>query len=561
MTSKKQSNTLRVRRVARERLGHEQLRPGQEEVARALLEGHDTLAIMASGWGKSAIYQIVGLLTPGLTVVVSPLIALQRDQVEAIEEREIAETAILNSTLRVAEQRQVFDELERGDLEFLFLAPEQLTKEETLDQLKAAQPSLFVVDEAHCIAEWGHDFRPDYLRLGSAIEALGHPRVLALTATASPVVRQEIIDRLALRSPQVIARGLDRPNIRLAVEAYHDEASKEQALQERIANAKKPGIIYVATRKDAERLAQVLVASGVKAIFYHAGMKAQEREQVQESFMQDEVEVITATIAFGMGVDKPNVRFLFHYHISGSVDSYYQEIGRAGRDGDPAEAVLFYRVQDLGIRRFLVSTGQVDVEEVEKIAELIEKRPDPVTREELQEETNLSALKLTRALHSLEETGVVTILATGEVTPSESSASRDELGEEARLAQERQQQFQQSRLEMMRGYVETRDCRREYLLNYFGEEFQSPCGYCDNCAAGSVVVDDQATQAFPINSRVSHQKWGEGLVQRYEGDKMVVLFDEIGYKTLATNIVIEQGLLRAVRERLSASRDHRSITP
>jgi ATP-dependent DNA helicase RecQ len=373
MTSKKQSNSLRVRHVARERLGHEQLRPGQEEVAQALLEGHDTLAIMASGWGKSAIYQIVGLLTPGLTVVVSPLIALQQDQVEAIEEREIAEAAILNSTLGVTEREQVFDELEHGHLKFLFLAPEQLTREETLDQLKAAQPSLFVVDEAHCIAEWGHDFRPDYLRLGSTIEALGHPRVLALTATASPVVRQEIIERLGLHSPQVIARGLDRPNIHLAVETYHDEASKEQALLERVANAEKPGIIYVATRKDAERLAQVLLAAGIKAISYHAGMKVQEREQAQESFMQDEAEVVTATIAFGMGVDKPNVHFVFHYHISESVDSYYQEIGRAGHDGDPAEAVLFYLVQDLGIRRFLASTGQVDAEEVEKIAELIEK--------------------------------------------------------------------------------------------------------------------------------------------------------------------------------------------
>jgi ATP-dependent DNA helicase RecQ len=546
MTSKKQSNTLRVRRVARERLGHEQLRPGQEEVAQALLEGHDTLAIMASGWGKSAIYQIVGLLTPGLTVVVSPLIALQRDQVEAIEEREIAEAAMVNSTLGANEQRQVFDELQHGRLEFLFLAPEQLTKEETLDQLRAAKPSLFVVDEAHCIAEWGHDFRPGYLRLGSVIEALGHPRVLALTSTASPAVRQEIIDRLGLRSSQVIAKGLNRPNIRLAVESYHDEASKEQALLERVANAEKPGIIYMATRKDSERLAQALLASGIKATFYHAGLKAQEREQAQEAFMQDEAEVITATIAFGMGVDKPNVRFVFHYHISDSVDSYYQEIGRAGRDGDPAEAVLFYRVQDLGIRQFLISTGQVGVEEVEKIAELIEKRPNPVTWEELQEETDLSASKLTRALDSLEETGVVTTLATGEVTRGEGSASRDEVGEEARLAQERQQQFQQSRLEMMRGYAETRDCRREYLLNYFGEEFKSCCGYCDNCEAGSVVADDHLAQAFPINSRVSHQKWGEGIVQRYEGDKMVVLFDKVGYKTLATNIVIEQGLLRAV---------------
>src|SRR5215208_5031254 len=379
-----------VDRVVQEKLGHEQLRPGQDEAIAAVLADHDTLVVMPTGSGKSAIYQIVGALIPGVTVVVSPLIALQQDQVEAITEIDAGGAALLNSALPAAEREEVLDEFEQGATEFLFLAPEQFTNEETFARVQASKPSLFVVDEAHCISEWGHDFRPEYLRLGAVIEALAHPRVLALTATASPPVRREIVERLGMSDPRIVVRGFDRPNIRLAVEGFSDDGDKRQALIERVVDAPKPGIVYAATRKNAEELATALVQQGVNAVAYHAGMAGGERTRIQEAFMSDAADVIVATIAFGMGVDKLNVRFVYHLEVSESIDAYYQEIGRAGRDGDPAEAILFFRPEDLNLRRFLAGSGQIDAEQMTRVAEAVQDAAQPVQVEEIGEETDLS---------------------------------------------------------------------------------------------------------------------------------------------------------------------------
>src|SRR5919199_3139436 len=237
-----------ARRIARERFGYERLTSGQEAGIQALLEGHDTLAVLATGSGKSAIYQIAGLLLPGPTIIISPLIALQQDQVESIEEHGVAEAASMNSSLPKTERQETLEELEAGELEFLFLAPEQFNRSETLERLREVRPSLFVVDEAHCLIEWGHDFRPDYLRLGAVIEELGHPRVLALTATASPPVRAEILERLGMEDAESVVHGFDRPNIWLGVEWFDAEKQKLEALLERVEAASRPGIVYTATR-------------------------------------------------------------------------------------------------------------------------------------------------------------------------------------------------------------------------------------------------------------------------------------------------------------------------
>src|SRR3954449_6493325 len=325
-----------IERTAREVLGFEALRPGQREAIESVLAGRDTLAVLSTGSGKSAIYQIAGLLSPGATLVVSPLIALQRDQVEALRDRALG-AAQLNSTLPEGEREEALAELEEDALEFLFLAPEQLANAEVLDELATAGPSLVVVDEAHAISEGGHDSRPDYLRLGAAIETLGHPPVLALTATAAPPVRAEIVERLGLRDAEVIVRGFDRANLALAVERFHAARHKDEARLEAGAAADPPGIVYAATRKRTEELAAALAERGVEACAYHAGLRKCERESAQERFMDSDLDVIVATTAFGMGVDKADVRFVFHAEVPESVDAYYQEIGRAGRDGEPAQ--------------------------------------------------------------------------------------------------------------------------------------------------------------------------------------------------------------------------------
>src|SRR5829696_9099516 len=265
----------RIERVAREAFGFPALRPGQREAIEAVLDGRDALVVMSTGSGKSAIYQIAGLLLPGATVVVSPLIALQREQVDDLREHALGGAAQLNSTVPAAERDAALAELAEDALEFVFLAPEQLANDEILDELAIARPSLLVVDEAHCISEWGHDFRPEYLRLGAALQALGRPTVLALTATAAPPVRDEIVQRLGLRDPVLLIRGFDRPNLRFSVERFHGEQGaerKRRALVERIASSPPPGIVYVATRREAEELADALCEGSLRAASYHAGM-------------------------------------------------------------------------------------------------------------------------------------------------------------------------------------------------------------------------------------------------------------------------------------------------
>jgi ATP-dependent DNA helicase RecQ len=469
-----------VERVAREKLGFESLREGQEEAVRAVLAGHDTLVIQPTGSGKSAIYQAAGLLIDGATIVVSPLIALQKDQADSITgQPHTAEAAIVNSAMPAAQAQAALMRIAEGDLEFLFLAPEQLHKEETLEQLKEAQPSLFVVDEAHCISEWGHDFRPDYLNLGKVIEALGHPAVLALTATAAPEVREEIIERLGMRDAKVFIRGFDRPNISLRVDTFQTEDDKMAALKRRVSFAEKPGIVYVATRRNAEAIAEALQQEGVKSVVYHAGLRAQEREQIQERFMNGDAEVIVATNAFGMGVDKAEVRFVYHYDITDSLDSYYQEIGRAGRDGEPAEAVLFYRQQDLGLRKFQAGGGKVELRKFEQVAEVIQREIGPAVPEDIAEETGLSARKASSAINRLHEAGALQTTDEGDVQlAGDLDASEAAIG--ASEAQERMKQAKRERIEQIQQYAELSGCRREFLLRYFGDQYTGPCGNCDN---------------------------------------------------------------------------------
>jgi ATP-dependent DNA helicase RecQ len=350
--------------VLKEIFGFDSFKPGQEEAIRAVLEGRDTLAVMPTGGGKSLCYQVPALMQESLTVIVSPLISLMKDQVDSLLQSSVTDAATLHSGLSSEERWEVERRVRTGEVKMLYVAPERLRSLEFVLALRRAGVGLFVVDEAHCISEWGHNFRPDYLFLPRAVRDLGNPPVLALTATATPRVRQDILRSLKMRSPEVVVTSFNRPNLTYRVVPAKEKKHKLSHILDVIRNSPPPGIVYATTRKECEELAAGLRRSGVDAAAYHAGMGSAERAAVQERFMTDELAVVVATIAFGMGVDKPNVRFVVHSSVPGSLPAYIQESGRAGRDGENAECVVLYRGADLGRRKRLVTLGTAGEREV-----------------------------------------------------------------------------------------------------------------------------------------------------------------------------------------------------
>jgi ATP-dependent DNA helicase RecQ len=351
--------------VLKEIFGFDSFRPGQEEVIRAVLDGRDTLAVMPTGGGKSLCYQVPALMGEGLTVIVSPLISLMKDQVDSLLQSSVEGAATLHSGLDAEERWEVEKKIRTGEIRLLYVAPERLRSLEFVLALRRAGVGLFVVDEAHCISEWGHDFRPDYLFLPRVVRDLGSPPVLALTATATPRVRQDILRSLRMREPEVVVTSFNRPNLTYRVLSAKEKKDKLPLILEVIRNSPPPGIVYGTTRKECEELAASLKRAGVDAAHYHAGMGAAERSSVQERFMTDELDVVVATIAFGMGVDKPNVRFVVHASVPGSLPAYIQEAGRAGRDGEESECVVLYRGADLGRRKRLVTINAAGAGEAE----------------------------------------------------------------------------------------------------------------------------------------------------------------------------------------------------
>ena len=331
--------------------GFADFRPGQREILEAVVAGQDVLAVMPTGAGKSLCYQLPALVRDGVTVVVSPLIALMRDQVEALRELGIG-AASLNSANGAAGNARTFEMLREQRLSLLYCAPERLALADTRSALAAAGVGLLAVDEAHCVAKWGHDFRADYLNLGESRAALGDPQTVAFTATADAATRQEIIERLFKREPKVFVHGFDRPNLRLAMAAK--ENSGRQLLSFVRSHRGESGIIYRASRKKTEDTAAMLNDEGFRAVPYHAGMEPAERTRNQDLFQREDGVIVTATIAFGMGIDKPDVRFVCHGDLPKDIESYYQEIGRAGRDGLPADTLTLYGLDDIRVRRLQI---------------------------------------------------------------------------------------------------------------------------------------------------------------------------------------------------------------
>ena len=346
--------------ILRKTFGFSAFRPGQAEIVETVLEGRDVLAVMPTGSGKSLCYQLPALARGGLTVVVSPLIALMRNQVAQLRGYGVA-AAALNSANDALENRNVREDLERGELRLLYVAPERLLKPETLDLLKRAGASLLAVDEAHCISQWGHDFRPEYAALGTVQTALGGVQTVAFTATADAATRADILQKLFGRPPAVFVHGFDRPNLRLAMQAK--AGGRKQILDFVKSHQSQSGIIYCASRRKTEELADYLRDEGVNALPYHAGMEPDMRSRNQDAFLQEDGVVMAATVAFGMGIDKPDVRFVVHADMPANIESYYQEIGRAGRDGLPAETLTLYGMGDIRLRRMQIDEADTPDEQ------------------------------------------------------------------------------------------------------------------------------------------------------------------------------------------------------
>ncbi|MFA0848653.1 RecQ family ATP-dependent DNA helicase [Curtobacterium sp. WHRI 8282] len=527
------------------------LRPDQESVIDAVLEGRDALAVMPTGSGKSAIYQVAGLGLDGLVVVVSPLVALQEDQVVGLEHHSDAPRAVaLNATKKARDVADAWDAVAAGEVGYVFLAPEQLVKDDVLERLRDAGVALVAVDEAHCISSWGHDFRPDYLALGEVAERLGRPPVLALTATGSAPVRDDIVERLGMRDPFVLASGFDRPGIRLEVVRHAEDAEKRQAVVDQVAELDGPTVVYVATRAATTEYADALAARGRRAQPYHAGMRVAEREAVHTGFLDGDVDVVVATSAFGMGIDKPDVRYVVHADVPESIDAYYQEIGRAGRDAEPAGATLHYRAEDFGLRTFFAS-GSPRPASVRAVFDAVP-ATGSIARSALVEAAGLSARTAGRALNALLDAGALRddVDGVSRVPDGPQDADRAARATADRAAE--RERVEESRIAMMRQLAETTGCRRQFLLGYFGDELPEPCGNCDTCSSGTAreasahVADGANDAAWPPDARVEHAEWGTGVVMSTEEDRITVFFESAGYRTLALADVEQRDLLERV---------------
>ncbi|HXF53814.1 MAG TPA: RecQ family ATP-dependent DNA helicase [Hyphomicrobiaceae bacterium] len=473
------------RRTAHRTFGIERLRPEQESAMLALLKGRDVLVAFPTGFGKSLIYQVPAMIREAPTVVVSPLIALMADQERALRRRGVP-VVVLHSRLRSAERRAALEKLERDGRFVVLTTPETLESKSTAPSLERTRPALLCVDEAHCISEWGHDFRPSYLRLSRARERLGDPATLALTATATPHVREDIVHRLGMRDPLVLTAPIHRENLQLAVEIV-SEAEKFRAAGRRIRRLRRPGIVYCATTAAVDQLVGALKRARIPAVRYHGKMPAAQRTAAQSQFMKRSRRLImVATSAFGMGIDKPDIRYILHYQAPGSLEQYVQEVGRAGRDGRPAHCILLFDPADLDIQQRLQALSRPAVRHLERLesalaAWVAEKRTPTVGAlaysagvPERIGQSLLSDLEQAGLVERDEEDRIV-ITVTSETFKA---GARDLV---AKLKTFRYQA--ERRLRTVAAYAESEDCRSVFLRRYFGEQDPPRCGTCDRCRA------------------------------------------------------------------------------
>ena len=472
--------------------GFATFRAGQEEAIQSLLNKQHTLAIMPTGAGKSLIYQLAALQLDGLTLVISPLIALMKDQVDALNRKGIPATFI-NSAIPTAEQKERLTLLSQGKYRLVYVAPERLRNVTFLQALQNLTLSLLAVDEAHCISEWGHDFRPDYLHIAEARKRLGNPLTVALTATATPKVQNDIVLSLGLpESTKRIVTGFNRPNLTLEVKYTTDTEAKFRALNELLSKSEfnsdlhAATLIYTGTRRDSEEVAEfVRVVCKLKAEHYHAGLPAEDRARIQERFINGTTPVIVATNAFGMGIDRADVRQVIHYTLPGSLEAYYQEAGRAGRDGLPAKVILLYDPQDRALQEFFISSSVVSPEEMQVLYRALGNAESDIwmTSDEFSRRTDMHQVKVKVGLAELERIGALEHLSDDGYRMLLRKGKWDSVAvQQAALRSKEHTKSREDQLNHMVNYAETNACRRRIVLKHFGDSANPDTPICcDNC--------------------------------------------------------------------------------
>ena len=537
--------------AARTRFGIDKVRPGQRELIDLVFKGRNALGVMPTGSGKSLTFQLPALFLPKPTIVVSPLLALMHDQQQKLADAHI-DAARLDSTLSRAEHDETLVQIRNGEQALIYVTPERLKKPECLALLRERGASLVVVDEAHCVSQWGHDFRPAYLAIRNAIQALGSPPVLALTATAPPDLASDILKQLGVDGATVVNTGIDRPNLFFEVIRTPSEDLKRIRTKEILGTTDGVGIIYVATVRLAEELYQWLsegLSEGDQPVGrYHGKMGTRDREEAQDRFMRGDYKAIIATNAFGLGIDKPDVRFVIHYTFPDSLEAYYQEAGRAGRDGEAARAVLLYRLEDLRIQLYFLRGKYPHREELAKFYDQFAAIRSTSARA-IAPALGLSERRARVIAALLESMGILERRGQKLVCVREFNG-REEL--EAYFAEyESRHANDRARLDAIMHYAQTTDCRLRVLKNHFADSVDCDCGHCDNCRdqnARTLAPPEPPAQVVPpstpahggsseaplfvLGQKVRHRRFGQGEVVTVEDEKAVVRFGRFGTKTV-----------------------------